>query len=67
MANVLKSKIHTESKDLVKGIEGIKQSIGMLFCYLEILNSINYQNKEEIAGLYETLSTYYESFGDYDK
>lgn len=35
--------------------------------YVDILNSINYQNKEEIAGLYEVLAGYYESFGDYEK
>ena len=58
--NVLKSKIHFEEGNLVKGIDEIKRSIN-------ILNSINYQNKEEIAELYQTLATYYETYGEFDK
>ena len=56
--NVLKSKIHFEEGNLVKGIDEIRRSI-------TILNSINYQNKEEIADLYQTLATYYETYGEF--
>ena len=49
-----------EEGNLVKGIDEIKRSIN-------ILNSINYQNKEEIAELYQTLATYYETYGEFDK